>query len=510
MNQAILQLPQVPLESIFLETVFIPMGLSALIRLISLLSSFLLRARHIFLTSICLSTAFADLPNILIIGIDDLRPELHCYGASHIHSPNIDRLAERGTLFEHAYAQYAICGPSRSSMFSGLRPDTIKAYNNKTHFRENRPKAESLPEFFKNRGYSTYGFGKVLHNTHRDPQSWSEPQHYFFEKQYASPGYKDKRAGIDGIHESNKLIPLFEAPDVDDDAYRDGETNLTAIAKLKSAAKSEVPFLLFIGYHKPHTPFNAPKKYWDLYDPQTLPLAPNPYSPQGAPEFAVSPWNYVRSFGGMPMKGPLPESLARQTRQAYFACVSYIDSLIGDLIAALEETDEADNTIIALWSDHGYQLGDHGMWCKHTNFETSTRIPFLIVDPRKGNQGQRTHTRVELIDLYPTLADLAGLNVPSRVDGKSLTPLIANPQAWDEKDNVAFSQFHRAGNHGYSVRTQDLRYTEWRNAKSGKVVAQELYDHQTDPQENVNVAHSPERKNQLSYAQNHLHQQWPK
>jgi arylsulfatase A-like enzyme len=485
------------------------MGLSVIIRAITLPSSFLIRARQVLLTLICLNTAFAKLPNILIIGIDDLRPELNCYGATHIHSPNIDRLAERGTLFNHAYAQYAVCGPSRSSMFTSLRPDSTKAYNNKTHFRDNQPKAESLPEFFKNRGYSTYGFGKVLHNTHRDAQSWSEPQHYLVEKQYASPDYKDKRAGIDGIHESNKLIPLFEAPDVDDDAYRDGETNLFAIAKLKSAAKSEIPFLLFVGYHKPHTPFNAPRKYWDLYDPETLPLASNPYPPRGAPEFAVSPWNYVRSFGGMPAEGPLSEALARQTRQAYFACVSYIDSLIGELLAALEETGEADNTIIALWSDHGYQLGDHGMWCKHTNFETSTRIPFIVVDPREKDHGQRTHARVELIDMYPTLVDLAGFDSPPRIEGKSLVPLMVDPRAWDNQDTVAFSQFHRSGNRGYSVRTQNFRYTEWRSANTGTIVAQELYDHRSDPQENLNVANSPEREEQLRYAQSRLHQQWP-
>ncbi len=448
-------------------------------------------------------------PNILIIGIDDLRPELNCYGSTHIYSPNIDRLSKRGTLFEHAYAQYAVCGPSRSSMFTGLRPDTTKAYNNKTHFRDNQPKVESLPEFFKNKGYKTYGFGKVLHNTHRDPTSWSDPQHYLLEKQYASPEYKGKRAGIDGIHESNKLIPLFEAPDVDDDSYRDGETNLAAIAKLKSAARSETPFLLFVGYHKPHTPFNAPKKYWDLYDPETLPLASNPYPPRGAPEFAVSPWNYVRSFGGMPTEGPLPEALARQTRHAYFACVSYVDSLIGELLTALKETNKADNTIIALWSDHGYQLGDHGMWCKHTNFETSTRIPFIIVDPRKGDYGQRTRARVELIDMYPTLVDLAGFDSPPSIEGKSLVPLIEDPKAWDHQDTVAFSQFHRAGNNGYSIRTKDLRYTEWRNANTGKIVAQELYDHRSDPLENINVANSPERKNQIRYVQDRLNRQWP-
>lgn len=464
----------------------------------------------VFLISFSLVIAYAERPNILIIAIDDLRPELNCYGAAHIHSPNIDRLAERGTLFERAYCQYAICGPSRTSMFTGCRPDTTRAYNNRTHFRDTMPNAVSLPQYFKAHGYKTYGFGKVLHNTHRDPQSWSEPQHYLEEKQYASTEYKGKQAGIDGIHASNRLIPLFEGPDVADDAYRDGETNQAAIRKLQSAAKSDDPFLLFIGYHKPHTPFNAPKKYWDLYDPKSLPLAANPFAPFGAPDFAMSPWRYVRSFKDMPEAGPMPEPLARQTRHAYFACVSYIDSLVGDLIAALEETDEADNTLVALWSDHGYQLGDHGMWCKHTNFESSTRIPLIIVDPRIGSHSHRTEARVELIDLYPTLTDLSGLDFLSNIDGKSLAPLIENPEAWAVKDTFAFSQFNRAGNHGYSVRTKDFRYTEWRNAKTGTVVARELYDHRADPQENVNVAHHPDKKDALDYMRPILHQQWPR
>jgi len=223
----------------------------------------------------------------------------------------------------------------------------------------------------------------------------------------------------------------------------------------------------------------------------------------------LSDWRYVHSFGGVPDEGPFPEPIARKTLHAYFACVSYIDSLVGDLIAALEETGEADNTIIALWSDHGYQLGDHGMWCKHTNFETSTRIPFILVDPRVKAQGQRTNARIELIDMYPTLANIAGIDLPTGLDGKSLVALIDNPKAWDTQDTVAFSQFHRAGNKGYSVRTKDFRYTEWRNAKTQTIVAQELYDHRNDPGENINVAESPERKHELQYVQKRLQKQWP-
>ncbi len=451
----------------------------------------------------------AERPNVLIIGIDDLRPELNCYGASHIHSPNIDRLAERGSLFTRAYCQYAICGPSRSSLFTGLRPDTIQAYNNKTHFRDTRPDTVSLPEHFKNHGYATYGFGKVLHNTHRDDQSWSQPQHYILGKQYASLGLEQMKAGIDGVHASNKQLPLFEGPDVDDDAYRDGVTNRAAIRTLRTAARSDQPFLLFMGYHKPHTPFNAPKRYWDLYDPKTLPLADNPFAPRGSPEFAVSPWRYVRSFQGMPEEGPLPEPLARHVRHAYFACISYIDALIGELLSALDDTGEADNTVIALFSDHGYQLGEHGMWCKHSNFETSTHIPFLIIDPRSESKGITVDQPVELIDLYPTLADIADIPSAKDVDGKSLADLVRSPNRAKIRDTVAYSQYHRAGNRGLSVRSQRFRYTEWRDTKSGEIVAQELYDHRIDPQENINVAFSPEQSDAMNKMRERLYKLWP-
>ncbi len=455
-------------------------------------------------------SAQSDPPNILVIGIDDLRPELNCYGATHIHSPNIDRLAERGALFERAYAQYAICGPSRSSMFTGLRPDTIEAYNNKAHFRDHLPDVLSLPEFFKNNGYATYGFGKILHNTHRDPQSWTEPQFYIKEHQYASTGYESKQAGIDGIHESNKRLPLFEGPDVENTAYRDGIANVAAIETLESAAKADRPFFLFVGYHKPHTPFNAPKKYWDLYDPQSLPLAPNPLPPLDSPNFALSTSRYLRSFAGMPENGPFPEDLARKTRHAYFACISYVDALVGDLVDALEETGQSENTIIALWSDHGYQLGDHGMWSKHSNFETSTKIPFIIVDPRASNTQRRIHARIELIDLFPTLAELAGLEAPIGLDGKSLVSIMNDPSRQSEANTVAFSQFHRAGNRGYSIRTRDFRYTEWRNATTKRVVARELYDHRTDPNESRNVARRIEYRADLNQVQKQLQKQWPR
>ncbi len=430
---------------------------------------------------------YAERPNILIIAVDDLRPELNCYGAEHIHSPYIDRLAEQGMLFQNAYCQYALCGPSRTSLFTGLRPDTLGAYGNSAHFRNQLPEHISLPQYFKEHGYATYGFGKILHNTQRDEVSWTEPQWYMKEYQYANAPYKDKQALIDGIHPENREVPLWERAEVGDEAYRDGLANMAAIEKLREIAQDEQPFLLFVGYHKPHTPFNAPAKYWDLYDAETLPMAPSPERPEGSPDYAWYDSSYVRSFKDMPESVVLSEEQARTIRHAYFACVSYIDQLVGDLLEALEVTGEADNTVIALFSDHGYQLGDHGMWSKHTNFETSTRIPFILYDPRIDNSGETT-ARVELIDLYPTLLELAGLSAYAPLEGRSLKPLLKDETAWDDRNSLAYSQFRRGGYHGYSVRSERFRYTEWRNRDTGEVSTIELYDHSIDPHESKNRA----------------------
>ncbi len=450
------------------------------------------RAKNAAVRSVCgcllaLSAAAAP-PNFLVIAIDDLRPELGTYGAKHMHTPHIDALAERGVVFERAYAQYALCGPSRNSIFTGARPDTTRVHRNSSHFRGALPGILSMPELFKKNGYQTRGLGKILHNNQEDPQSWSEPFFFITAKQYASKRYRKRQVGIDGIHDFNRELPLWEGPDVPDDAYRDGVIRREAVKTLRRFARDERPFFLMAGFHKPHTPFVAPKKYWELYDRASLPLAPNPFAPRGAPPYALSAWRYVRSFKGIPHEGPLDEPLARVVRHAYFAAVSYIDTQVGMLIAELERLGRADDTVVVLWSDHGYQLGDHGMWSKHTNYETSTRVPLVVSDPRNGVKAGRSHARVELVDLYPTVAELAGFAVPGHVEGESLVPLLRDPHALDGEDTVAYSQFSRAGKKGVSVRSERYRYVEWRDTTSGVVHTTELYDHQSDPFENHNIA----------------------
>ena len=436
------------------------------------------------------SARAASKPNVLVIVTDDLRDELGCYGAKHIASPQIDSLAKQGTRFTHAYCQYALCGPSRASFFSGCRPETIKVFGNKVHFRQAQPDIVSFPQLFKNHGYFTRGFGKVLHNNTDDPIAWSEPFYFVHTHQYASPEHADAQVGIDGIHAGNKELPLFEAADVPDNAYRDGLIAEEAVSTLKRVAGAERPFMLMVGFHKPHTPFNAPKRYWDRYSREQIELAPNPFAPQGAPPFALSTWQYVRSFQGMPAEGSMPDELAREIKHAYFACISYIDAQIGRLLQTLDECGVRQQTVIVFFSDHGYQLGEHGMWCKHTNFETSTKVPLIVVDPRQATHVPAVETPVELVDVYPTVAELCGLPLPAHLDGESFARLLSDRQAGGEKA-AAYSQFHRAGYQGRSIRTERFRYTEWRQAKTGKIAGRELYDHANDPLENTNVIGDP-------------------
>ncbi len=427
-------------------------------------------------------------PNVLVIIADDLNLSLGCYGADHMHSPNLDRLASEGVLFRRAYCQTALCGPSRNSFFSGARPDSTQVYNNRATFREALPDVASLPQHFKSHGYFTRGFGKVLHDGQDDPASWSEPFYFPEERVYARPENRNKVPIIDRADVANRANPLFETADVEDEAYWDGLTTGEALATLSRVATEDKPFFLMLGYHKPHTPFNAPADYWDLYDRGRIPLAANPFPPANVPEkYAMSDFRYVRSFQGVPESGPFPDAYAREVRHAYFACVSFIDAQVGKLLAALENSGTRENTIVVFFSDHGYQLGEHAMWCKHTNFETSTQVPLIVSAPGKAfARGASCEALAELVDLYPTLADLCGLPLPDHLEGNSLAPLLRNPVlAWPD---LALSQFQRAGARGYSIRTPEFRYTEWRDLKTGGLSATELYDHRTDPMENENVA----------------------
>lgn len=454
----------------------------------------------------CVGTASAaNRMNVLFIAVDDLRPELGCYGQAHIHSPNIDRLAAEGMLFERAYCQMAVCSPSRSSLMTGCRPDRIKVHDLETHFRKAFPDVVTLPQWFKNHGYFVRGMGKLYHGGGKmdDPPSWSEPwvSPKMSHGTYAIPEnaaiVARKRAETAALIAAGKKPtrsrdygPAFECADVPDATYHDGALTDMAVEALGKLAKGQAPFWLGVGFIRPHLPFVAPKKYWDLYDPAKLPPIPNPFRPRNAPEYAVLEGGELRTYDAIP-KGTLPDDLAQTLRHGYFASVSYMDAQVGRLLDELDRLGLRKSTIVILWGDHGWKLGEHDAWCKHTNVELDTRVPMILSVPGMKTAGAKTSALVEFVDIYPTLAELAGLPLPEHLEGVSFAPLLDRPdQPWK---SAAFSQYPRGAQGtslmGYSMRTATHRLTLWVDRKdASKVDAVELYDHTADPQENENIA----------------------
>ena len=433
--------------------------------------------------------------NVLFIAVDDLRPELACYGAEHIKSPNIDRLAAQGTLFRRAYCQQAVCNPSRASLMTGLRPDSVQVWDLPTHFRDKRPDVITIPQHFKQHGYHSQGMGKIYHLGHGnrdDKLSWSvshqTPSLGHYRRLRNQRILRDNRAAARRNPQQRiSNGPPAEAAPVADNAYKDGATTDLAIKTL-STIKDE-PFFLAVGYSKPHLPFCAPQRYWDLYDEEDIELPANNQPPKDAPEFALTSWGELRKYHGVPNTGPLSETQARRLIHGYYACVSYVDAQIGRLLAELDRLGLRDNTVVVLWGDHGWKLGEYGCWCKHTNFEYDTNAPLIISAPGQRTRGGRTDALVEFIDIYPTLCELCGLELPGHVEGTSLVPLLNDSTLPGKK--AALSQYPRRGLMGYSLRTGRYRYTEWRDRKTDAITARELYDHNTDPGETINVADDP-------------------
>ena len=480
-----------------------------------------LSASLIAVLCLAVSTASAARPNVLFIAVDDLRPELGCYGRS-VQSPNIDRLARDGTLFERAYVQCALCMPSRVSVLTGRRPDTTGVVDFSVRFRDVLGDVVTLPQHFKNNGYHAAALGKIFHRD--DPISWSEPlwrsnrpeYHSEFGKQVIAWTKEDHRRLTyvwdlgDGIEKTKRPGGLpWEAPQVADNALRDGHIADAAIAKLTEL--KDKPFFLAVGFHKPHLPFIAPKKYFDQYDPDSIALATNPFPPRDAPKFATYNWNDLRHYYGIPDVGPVSDRQARELKHAYLACVSFTDAQVGRLLRTLNSLGLADNTIVLLWGDHGWQLGEHGMWDKHSNFETSTHAPLIVRVP--GQQPGRTRALVELVDIYPTLCELCDLTLDDGLEGDSFAPLIRDPNVpWK---SAAFSQYQRvipgygnvARGMGYSMRTDRYRFTEW-VVPGTDFFAYELYDHQSDPDENVNLAASADQQPLVAQLKAKLRRGW--
>ena len=483
-------------------------------------------------------------PNILFIAIDDLKPILGCYGNTMVKTPNIDRLAKMGTVFMSNYVQQAVCGPTRASLMTGKRPDYTKVWDLKTRMRDINANILSLPQHLITQGYTTQGIGKVYDqrcvDKELDKPSWSVPYYkttnkYFgsfgepAEGRYQLPETKDlaekyiKEALDNGKTKAEandyvqtKIKPSVESADVPDYAYTDGANTLQAKDMLIQLSKSNQPFFFAVGLAKPHLPFVAPKKYWDLYKREDMPLAKFQEQNKNPVSVAYHNAGEMRGYTDIPPltsftdQKPygitLPVDKQKELIHGYYAAISYTDANVGKLLDALDSLGLTKNTIIVLWGDHGWHLGDHNLWCKHTNFEEATRAPLIIAAP--GFKPSKTSSQTEHIDIFPTLCDLAGVNIPAILDGKSLVPLMKNPAASVKEYSV--SQYPRsnataenerlgyadANAMGYSIRTKQYRYTMWmsngfrssRPFDSKLIIGTELYDYKKDPLETVNVA----------------------
>ncbi len=468
-----------------------------------------LKRTKIFLLFIVFTTlSFAqEKPNVLLIIADDMRTELNCYGADYIHSPNIDNLAKNGVIFDHAYVQQAVCAASRASLLSGTRPNTtgVDYPYSKYFVNDFWPKHPMIAEYFEQNGYYAHTFGKI----HHGPSDNLKTTHYMPKtglnrSDYALPE-NIKKGGESG---RGQATPPYECADVPDEAYVDGLIAQEAVKVLSQQKEKKEPFFLAVGFKKPHLPFVAPKKYWDLYDESKIPLAPNRYHPENAPLYATS-HNAIANYAGLNYynspNNVLPEDYQRKLIHAYAACISFIDAQVGKLIESLKETGKYDNTVIVFISDHGFHLGHQQMWGKSTVFENATRAPLIVSAPNY-TKGKRSTRFVEYVDIYATLCDLAGIKTPDYTEGTSFKPLLINPQK--EWKKATFSQFPRGSKmEGYSIRTDEFRYTEWRNP-NGTTDSIELYDHRENDIESINIAYNEGNESIINELAKQLNAGW--
>jgi arylsulfatase A-like enzyme len=437
--------------------------------------------------------------NILFIAVDDLRPELNFYGVNHIKSPNLDKLSRESLVFNRAYCNIPVCGASRASLLTGTRPTRHRFVNYKTRADLDAPNAVSLPRLLKKNGYTTISNGKIYHNNDDDSLAWDNRwfpkgniRNYQLEKNILENGEANLAMGG---------ASAFENAEVNDTAYFDGKIAQKGIADLKMLKNKKQPFFLALGFMKPHLPFNAPKKYWDLYDRNTIELPESYVQPKSTPKQAFHNFGELRNYGNIPKKGDLSNDLAKELIHGYYACVSYVDAQIGLVLDELKRLELEDDTIVILWGDHGWNLGDHKLWCKHINFETALKTPLIIKVPGK-TAGQKTDAITEYIDIYPSLAELAGVKSPNSVEGKSFVPII-NGQNSDK--NWAVSKFKDA----VTLIKGDLFYTEW-TKDDGIAYARMLFDHKTDPLELDNLAEKPAYEETVKALALELREKWGK
>lgn len=468
--------------------------------------------------------------NVLFIAVDDLKPLLGCYGDPVAKTPNIDNLASRGALFSSSYCQQAVSGPTRASLMTGTSPDRTQVWDLQTLIRDKNPNALTLPQYMRQNGYETVGIGKIYDprsvDKKQDDASWSTP--YLDYEEFFEPGYskpllaqyqsdevrtlvekytkeatekgKKNRQIVNYVQQYVK--PSTECANVPDRAYSDGAIAEGA-AEYLNKYNGEKPLFLAVGFKRPHLPFVAPKKYWDMYKREQMPLAAYRQAAVGSPDFAYHNNSELASYSDIPPVSDfsdirslkITDEKARELIHGYYASVSYMDAQLGKVIEALDKKGMRENTIIVLWGDHGWHLGDHGLWNKHTNFEQATRTPLIIIDPSM--KPAKIENPVEFLDIFPTVVDLAGLKLPEGLQGYSLTGLMKNPGKAQLSQAYAVSQFPRGPRMGYSLRDGRYRYTVWlswkdRQLDMSKVLAVELYDYQKDPNETVNVAESKE------------------
>jgi arylsulfatase A-like enzyme len=461
----------------------------------------------------------ATQPNVLFLMVDDLRPELGCYGAAGAHTPNIDALAKSGVTFSRQYVQCALCSPSRTSMLTGVRPATSDVYVIGKHFRDTLPDIKTLPQTFKENGYYTQALGKVFHDLkHDDPRSWSEPTFTPPTPPYGPAtmpaflaGMKkldaQKAAGVQFDPASGMPMfllvpgPSWEAPDVADDYFWDGQITKQAINMLHE--KGNKPFFMAVGYLKPHLPFVAPKKYFDMHPLAEIALPSPDVPPNDLPPVVLANLNEWRRYTDHRAPGKLDAQATRELIRAYRASTTYVDAQIGRLLVELDRMKLRERTIIILWGDNGYTLGEYGLWGKETNFECATRVPLIINQSGLAGAGKTCAALTEAVDIYPTLIDMCHLPVPAALEGRSMLPLLNDPTA--QGKTAARSSFKWGDALGSSLRTERYRYTEWIGPRQ-RLEGAELYDLQADPQQAHNLVNEAAQRDLKNKLQAQLHE----
>ena len=455
------------------------------------------------LLSLISSLSAEEKPNVLLICVDDLKPVLGCYGDTLAKTPNLDRLAARGMRFDLAYCNQAVCAASRNNLLLGSRSTSLGIYDLGTNFRKAVPDAVTLPQYFMKNGYRAEAVGKILHTGHGntdDTASWNVPTvipkviEYLDPKNSADGQLTREEAYFTNqkLGEIGKLPRghAWEATEVSDESYSDGRTATETIKRLQAAKdRKDTPFFIGCGFVKPHLPFCAPQKYWDLYDPKKFQLATNKKEPEGAPPYAGKHGGEISNFDPVKPNGDVNDELARKLIHGYYASTSYMDAQLGRVLDELDRLELSKNTIIVLWGDHGWHLGDHGIWTKHTNYEQANHIPLFIIAP--GMKPGSTRQLAETVDIYPTLVELAGLpkpQVPQPLDGTSLVPVLKDPSV--RVRDCATHAFPRGeGRIGRAIRTERYRLVEWKKPGTPSDDADfELYDYETDPTETKNLA----------------------